>query len=111
MASTGRRILDLATLAGLSLAALAVVGGHLFEGGKIQQIVQVGGGLIVFGGTCAAVVLQFPGSQLGHGLKGAMEALRPTVPDLEGVSQKLVEFSKIARREGLLSLDKAAAGI
>ncbi len=58
MAETSTRSLDVAAVLGTALAFLAIVGGHLFEGGHMNQLIQPTAALIVFGGTCAGILVE-----------------------------------------------------
>ena len=52
--------MDKATWGGIALASGGIVAGLLIEGGRLSQVVQPTAALIVFGGTCGAVLIQFP---------------------------------------------------
>jgi chemotaxis protein MotA len=51
---------DKASIAGLLIGLVGIIGGLLLEGGKLSQILQPTAAMIVFGGTAGAVLLQFP---------------------------------------------------
>jgi len=51
---------DKASIAGLLLGLIGIIGGLMLEGGKLSQILQPTAAMIVFGGTAGAVLLQFP---------------------------------------------------
>jgi flagellar motor component MotA len=51
---------DLATIAGLVLAFVGIVGGLLLEGGAIADIAQYTAAIIVLGGTFGAVLVGMP---------------------------------------------------
>ena len=55
-----RSRLDLATLAGLAVAAAGIVGGLLLEGGKLKDVGQLTAAMIVIGGTLGAVMISTP---------------------------------------------------
>ena len=52
--------MDKSTFIGLFLALGGIVAGLLLEGGRISQVLQPTAGMIVFGGTIGAVMVQFP---------------------------------------------------
>jgi len=93
---------------GVALAALAIVGGHLFEGGKMAQIVQPTAGLIVFGGCLAAVFIQFRGTALRRAFGDTLALFRPLEVDLEGARQDLLRVARVARMQGLVAVDAEA---
>ena len=52
--------MDIASVGGILLAIIGVVGGLMMEGGSIAQVTQPTAMMIVLGGTMGAVMLQFP---------------------------------------------------
>jgi chemotaxis protein MotA len=98
--------MDRATLTGLALGLVALIGGHYLEGGSAGMIIQVAAMVIVFGGTLGAVCLSFNGAQLLQAVKVLPSVLRqPRDPAPEYLA-RLVELAYRARREGLLSLER-----
>ena len=59
---------DFATIGGLVLAALGLLGGLLLEGGSMKDITQPTAAIIVLGGTFGAVMVNFPMSTLIGGI-------------------------------------------
>ena len=55
---------DIASLAGLLIAFGGIIGGLMFEGGKISDIIQISAAIIVLGGTLGAVMVTSPLSSL-----------------------------------------------
>ena len=99
---------DLATIAGLALAAFGIIGGLLLEGGSIKDVSQITAALIVLGGTLGAVMVATPMAQL----KGAVKRLGAVVfesPDqLGAVAAEIVQFATKARKNGLVALEQDA---
>jgi len=100
--------MDILSIAGIVLAITAIVGGNLLDGGNTSQLLQLTAFLIVTGGTIGAVMLQtsFPV------FIRAMNMLRwvfitPEV-NMEETIEKLVNWSQMSRREGLLALENAS---
>lgn len=90
---------------GIILALAGIALGLYLDGGKLAQMLQPTAALIVFGGTLGAVIVQFPFSvvlqsfgQLGPVFFGKDD------PAAELLAQ-LVQFTQVARRTGVLSLD------
>ena len=52
--------MDLLTIVGVLLAALALLGANALEGGQLSTLMQPTAALVVLGGTLAAVAIQFP---------------------------------------------------
>lgn len=100
--------LDYLTLIGVTLAVGAIVGGNMLEGGRITALLQLTAFVIVAGGTLGAVLVQTP---LGDFLL-AMRRLRWMVAAPRFARKPLMEralaWSRVARREGLLALEKQA---
>jgi chemotaxis protein MotA len=97
--------MDKSSIIGLMLGIIAVVGGNLLEGGKIDSILQPTAALIVFGGTAGATLLSFP---LRDILK-ALAALRFVFfqrPSQRGtIVADIIRFSQAARRHGFVSIE------
>jgi chemotaxis protein MotA len=103
--------MDRATLIGLFLGGLALIGGHLLEGGTAGMILQATALIIVFGGTAGAVCLSFSGAQLKEALKALPHIFREPRDDRPEQVRRLVELAYRARREGLLSLERDLKGL
>lgn len=96
---------DKASLIGIVLALGGILAGLLLEGGSMSQVLQPTAAMIVFGGTLGAVMLQFPLDiillafrQLGSVFVNAQRNPQATIA-------QLVQYAKMARREGIVSLD------
>lgn len=97
--------MDILSVAGLLLALTAILVGNALEGGHASSLVQFTAFLIVIGGTVGAVMLQTPMAVF----KLAMHRLRwvfvPPKVDHEALIAQIMEWSNIARRDGLLGLE------
>ncbi len=101
-----RRSLDIATTLGLFLGMAAVFGSFLWEGGNMEGLLLPPAMLIVFGGTFAAALV---GTSLKTFLRmGKMIKLvvYPPTYAMQDAINTLVRFSTIARKDGLLALEK-----
>jgi chemotaxis protein MotA len=100
-----RRELDLLTLLGLLLALLAVLVGAVLKGTGIAALVSLAAFMIVIVGTIAAACVQTPLPTFRRAL--AMLPWVVRTPDLggESVIEQIFEWSKAARRKGLLGLE------
>jgi chemotaxis protein MotA len=103
--------MDRATLIGLLLGGLALIGGHLMEGGSSGMIFQLTALVIVFGGTAGAVCLSFSGAQLKKALASLPYIFREPADDRPEQVKRLVDLAYRARREGLLSLEHSLKGL
>lgn len=97
--------MDLGTIIGLAVAAVAIVLGLLLEGGKVGQILQPTAALIVFGGTFGAILVQFPIGVVLAALRSLVSIFLVPKSDPRGVIQQIVTIAFKARREGIVSLD------
>jgi chemotaxis protein MotA len=102
---------DFATVIGVVVSAVAILGGLLMEGGKIGDVAQITAAMIVLGGTAGAVMVSTP----LHVLTGAMKRLGSvfldSTPDLDGIAEELVGYVTQARKNGLVSLEQEVGSI
>lgn len=97
--------MDIISGIGVLIGVLAVISGQVLEGGHIGSLVQPTAFLIVVGGTFGAVMLQSPHRTFVKGLKMGTWMFFPPVFDAQQLIGQMVEWSHIARKEGLLSLE------
>jgi chemotaxis protein MotA len=96
------------TLAALALALVAVVGGHLLDGGELGTLLHGTALLIVVGGSASAILLQTPRAVIRRGLELA-RCLHDEGPgDVEPLIESMVAYSRLTRRDGFLALEPAA---
>lgn len=97
--------MDILTLIGIVAALGAIVGGNLLEGGHTSSLMQLTAFVIVMGGTLGAIMVQ---SQLPIFLRALKMTLwlvfPPKLAPQEAIA-KIVGWSNIARKEGLLGLE------
>lgn len=100
--------MDVLSIIGVILALLAIVGGNLLEGGHTGSLLQVTAFVIVMGGTAGAILLQTPLDAFMRGMKmGVWVVSPPRIESAEAI-EKIVQWSNIARKEGLLGLEALA---
>jgi len=99
---------DLATVVGLSLALILVIGG-IIAGGDPGAFVDFKSFLITGGGTLGAVIMASSMEQLKTLPKIIRRGFFASSPDMIGLVQTLVSFAEKARREGLLALEEDAS--
>jgi len=91
------------------LGLLAIVGGHLLDGGNLFALFHATALLIVVGGTASAVLLQTPAHSLRRGLVLSRDVFDDDAPpDAAPAVEALVEFSRMTRRDGFLALEPYA---
>ena len=97
--------LDFLTVAGLILGVAAILVGQYLEGGEVSTLINGPAALIVIGGTLGAVMLQSPFIIFMRAIKMLWWTVNTPQIDSEAVIQKIISWSNIARREGLLGLE------
>lgn len=100
--------LDFLSFIGIIIAFLAILGGNWLEGGHIDSLVNGPAMVIVTGGTIGAILLQTPVPVFLHALRLSGRVFLPARLDMRTTIDKLVEWSNIARKEGLLGLETIA---
>lgn len=98
--------MDIASISGIALALLGILGGMLMEGGSIAQIAQPTAACIVLCGTAGAVLLQFPIPIVLAALRGVVGVFNVDDNNAEITLNKIVTFANKARRLGVISLDE-----
>jgi len=99
---------DLATVVGLSIALILVVGG-IVVGGDPRAFLDFPSLLITVGGTLGVVIMSSPMDRFKNIGKILGRAFFSKSPDLVSLVQTIVSFAEKARREGLLALESDAA--
>jgi len=97
--------LDVASVIGLALAVVAILGGQALEGGSIDSIVQPTAALIVLGGTFGACLLQFPLRVALASFKAILKAFKEPKTNNREVIQEIIRLANKARKEGVISLE------
>jgi chemotaxis protein MotA len=97
--------MDIASVGGILLAIVGILGGLIIEGGSIAQVTQPTAMMIVLGGTLGAVMLQFPLSVFTAALRQFMSIFISRGTKNEAIVAQLVLFAVKARKSGILSLD------
>ncbi|MCA9472461.1 MAG: flagellar motor protein [Nitrospirales bacterium] len=97
--------MDILTIVGLVVAAGAILGGQVLEGGHISSIVQPTAALIVFGGTIGAVMINYPMSIFMKAMGSLGMVFGNVSVDQKGIITKIVELGNISRKQGLLALE------
>lgn len=100
--------MDILTLAGVIIGLGAILGGNILEGGHTDSLMQLTAFIIVGGGTLGAVMIQTPKQVFFHSMKRAKWVAFPPQNSSQEMVEKIVEWSQMARKEGLLGLQSAA---
>ncbi len=98
--------MDIMTILGLLLGIGAIIGGNVLEGGHLSSLFQATAFLIVMGGTTGAVMVQYSLPVFLRAMRMLTWVFVPPSIDLETHINKIVSWSNISRKEGLLGLEK-----
>jgi chemotaxis protein MotA len=97
--------MDVISIAGLLIGLAAVVVGQVLEGGRLSSLIQPTAFLIVVGGTVGAVMLQSRSAAFFAGVGMGKWIFFPPHIDAEAIIERVVVWSNISRKEGMLMLE------
>lgn len=97
--------MDLATILGI-VSGFGLVIIAMSMGGGLAWFINIPSALIVVGGTIGAVLINYPLSDMIGVMKVAKNVFFQKELSVSNVIETLVDMSKIARREGILALEK-----
>ncbi|VAX10850.1 Flagellar motor rotation protein MotA [hydrothermal vent metagenome] len=97
--------MDVLSFIGVILGFAAILGGNALDGGHLTALFNVPALVIVVGGTVGAILLQTPIRDFLHALRLASTVFIPPTQDMNASIDKLIRWSNIARKEGLLGLE------
>ncbi len=98
--------MDIATVLGL-IGGMGIVVAAILIGGSAAIFFNVPSILIVVGGTLAATFIKFPMSDVLNSVSVAIKAFIIKLESPEQVIEKMVSLAQIAKKEGLIALEKA----
>ena len=103
--------MDIASLLGFILRFVMLIFGIVSNGGfeGIPSYLDAPSALITFGGSISAVLMQYNLNGFIEGMKSFTLIFKMPTFDTAGIIQKIIDLSNVARKEGLLSLEEAAA--
>src|ERR1700721_2690562 len=99
--------MDILSIIGIVLALIAIIGGAILMGSSAGAL--VGRAAVVFGvvGPLAASRVQTPMSTFLRAWRIISWVFKPPAADPTAMIEKIVEWSNIARKQGLLGLGPA----
>ena len=98
--------MDRLTLYGLTIAIGAIFAGQILEGGSVDALFDWAAFIIVVGGSAGAVMVQSHSHTFIKALKIFLWIFKPPKSQVEEEITRLAAWSNLARREGLLGLEK-----
>ena len=97
--------MDVLSVVGLVLAVFAIIVGAILKGAGIHALLSAAAFMIVVVGTIAAICVQTSLEVMKRALAILPWVLRPPAFHPENAIKKIVEWSNISRRQGLLGLE------
>ncbi|MFM8454527.1 MAG: flagellar motor protein [Gammaproteobacteria bacterium] len=97
--------MDFSSLVGVIVAIGAILLGQHLEGGHANTLLNLPAILIVLCGTMGAVIVETPTSILKEAMKLLLWTVSPPPIDNKEAILKLIDWSNMARKEGLLGLE------
>ena len=97
---------DIASFAGLLIAGGGIVGGLLWEGGKITDIIQISAAIIVLGGTLGAVMVTSPLSSLLAAVGGLKNVFFEQKLNPVAAVDEIIAYATKARKSSIVSLEE-----
>lgn len=101
-------MIDFLSVFGLILGIGSILLGQFLDGGHLGTLVNGPAALIVIGGTFGAVMLQSPANVFLRGLRIFGWVFFPPRFHTEETIARIIDWSNIARKEGLLGLEIVA---
>ncbi len=98
--------MDIATLAGI-IAGFGLLIGTIMLGGGAGAFIDIPSVMIVVGGSTAATLINFNMSQFVAAVKIAAKTIKAEKDDSLALIEKFIELAQLARRDGILALDRA----
>ncbi len=103
--------MDIASIIGIVLGLVMLVFGILSNGASIMDYVDVPSAIITFGGAFASTLTSHTMQDFISGLKSITLAFKVPVINTSEMIKNIIDLSNVARKEGLLSLEEAAADL
>jgi chemotaxis protein MotA len=101
---------DILSLVGIALALVAIIGGTILKGASPSALLGSAAFVIVILGTLAASLVQTPLAIFVRAWKIVSWVFKPPALDPAATVRKIIDWSNIARKQGLLGLESALEG-
>jgi chemotaxis protein MotA len=99
--------MDILSIIGIVLGLIAIIGGAILKGSSAGALVGSAAFVIVVVGTLAASLVQTPMSTFLRAWRIVSWVFKPPAADPTATIEKIVEWSNVARKQGLLGLEPA----
>ena len=97
--------MDILSVVGFVLAMVAVLVGAVLKGAGLKALLSAAAFMIVFVGTFASIFIQTPLPVFKLAMNRVSWIFKPPQIQAEALIQKIIEWSNIARKQGLLGLE------
>lgn len=97
--------MDRLSIIGLILALVALLGGSILKGAGLASLWSPAAFVIVIVGTVAAILVHTSPPVFKHAFRIVRWVVQPPASNRQRLIQQIVEWSNIARRQGLLGLE------
>lgn len=97
--------MDLATVIGLVSGTVLIIG-SIAMGGNLVTFINIPSLLVVIGGTIAVTFIRFKMSDVIGSIGVALKAFLFKIQNPEDIISEMVEYTRIAKKEGLIALEK-----
>jgi len=100
---------DILSVVGIVLALVAVLVGAVLKGAGLNSLLSLAALTIVVVGTFAAISVQTPARVMRHALRILPWMFVPPALNAAELIKKMVEWSRVSRKQGLLGLEPLLA--
>ena len=97
--------MDRASIIGIFIGVGAIAGGNIFEGGKLNSILQITAAIIVFGGTVGATLVSYPFKDFKKAVMSLKYVFFEDKTDYQSIIKEISRFSSLVRKKGLIALE------
>ena len=101
--------MDRLSIIGVTLALAALMGGSVLKGAGLASLWSPAAFVIVVLGTIASILVQTPMPTFRRAMTIVRWVFQPPSQDRHAVIRQLVEWSTVARKQGLLALEAQVA--
>ena len=102
---------DPTSIAGIAIGVGLVLTGQLLEGGALQSVLQLTAAVIVFRGTCGAVLVSFTFDEVHYAIKRLKTVFVSAEPAPDRLVKTIVRLSTKARQNGIIVLENEVDGL
>lgn len=97
--------MDIATVIGL-VSGTVLIFGSIIIGGSLTTFINIPSALVVVGGTIAVTFMRFKMADVIGSINVALKAFLFKMQNPEDIIEEMVEYTRIAKKEGLIALEK-----